>query len=310
MAGFFIESSVAQGNNICPGSENYSPCSCYRSNPNAIPLVSCYGIPLDEVYSVFRRTSTAYLEKFVLELLPSDSTEIIPADLLNNHWTGRIEISCKNGSLRADPQAFRSSKNTTENISINNCDLTGLDFGFLSGFDQLSLTYFSGLSNIGAANWNSFPSLPNLNELTIYKSAGLNEWTGFPRLTRGLDRLYIQECDIQDAAMDRVLNWIAQSSADTLHTLEIEVNYLTTVPLVLRVPSFPKLTNLYLGKQKTAIPVIPIDSLHGFSPYFKLQVADTGINKIDEGAFQGNEFYKSQLKNVNFSIHCYFFSFI
>ena len=287
--GIFIEQSIAQGSDRCPSGEIYFPCECYRNNPSAGLQVICYRIPLEEVYNVFRRTYSTYLERFVLDLLPSESPKIIPADLINNHTADRIEISCKSGSLRADQQAFRSSKNTTTWLIITNCDLTGLDFGFLSGFDQLSLTYFSGLSNIGAANWNSFPSLLSLNELTIYKSAGLNEWTSFPRLTRGLDRVHIQECDIQDAAMDRVLNWIAQSSVDTLLRLEIEINFLTTVPLMLRVPSFSNLKTLYMGKQKTAIPVVPSGSFHGISPYYQLLVEDAGITKIDEGAFQGHK---------------------
>ena len=288
LAGFFIESSIAQG--ICPNGEDYSPCICFRATPTEGVQVLCIGIPLEEVYSVFRRATSDYLERFVLELLPSDSTEIIPADLLNNHQIARIEINCENGSLRADPQAFRSTKTRTTNIFIYNCDLNGSKFEFLSGFDQVYLTYFSGLSNLGLADWNSFPSLPSLKNMNFYQSTGLNEWTSFPQLTRGLDSLYIKESDIQDAAMDRVLNWIAQWSADTLFHLGIEVNYLTTVPMVLRVPSFPKLTRLYLGKQKSAIPVVPSGSFHGFSPYYQLQVTDTGINQIDEGAFQGKTF--------------------
>ena len=49
-------------------------------------------------------------------------------------------------------------------------------------------------------------------------------------MSRTLGGLYFYGNDIQDAAMDRWLNWAVQYSGDTLNQLDIYENDLTLIP--------------------------------------------------------------------------------
>ena len=143
-----------------PNGEDYFPCTC-----NEWGSVFCHNVTFDEIARVFRRTTPAYIYYFSLKPSLADANEMIPPDLLNNHRvTEYLNIYCySNGfSLRVDPQAFRSSKNTTESIHFHYCDTNGFNFQFLSGFDKLIEANFYRLSKVGLADWASFPTLANL----------------------------------------------------------------------------------------------------------------------------------------------------
>ena len=275
----------------CPNGEDYSPCECTRSSPDSLPNIDCRRINLEQVAAVFNRTTAAELDRFSLFL--SDSVQIIPADLLSNHRTRYIRIECPGiieYSLRVDPQAFRSSKDTTQQIDISYCLMNRLDFEFMSGFNRVTETHFSGMSYVNLANWTSFPELPNLDQFSIFSSKGLNDWTTFPKLVKGLSYLSLSYNAIQNDAMDRILNWTVQYSADTLQELYIDQNDLTTIPWQLPVHSFLKLETLGLANQKTGIPFIPNGTFYHLvdrlSLYY-LYSLNAGIQTIQEGAFQG-----------------------
>ena len=234
------------------------------------------------------------MKEFNLRLSSEDANQTIPADLLNNHSAKLIQIYCPSSDyfFSLDPQAFLSSNYTMETIKFYNCDISLLDFYFLSGFEQLSGVYFSGMSNVHLANWLSFPSLPNLVDFNMYFSTGLNEWTAFPNLARGLSALLLYSNEIQDAAMNRILNWAAKYSADTLQTLRLNDNNITKIPVQLQVASpFTKLQILSLQTQKTEIPLIPRGSFYAIPPFI-LAASSNGIANIKDGAFQGNILYK------------------
>ena len=236
--------------------------------------VLCYRIILTKVSNVFKRTPTAELEKFSIYLLPADRNEVIPRDVLNSHRVRNIEITCDDSAnfyLRVDPQAFGSSRNTTRSIHFYHCDMSRLNFDFLTGFHQIHYIWFPRTLNIGLANWASFPLLPSLERFSISYSTGLNEWTTFPKLGRGLNRLELYSNDIQDAAMDRILNWAEQHSADTLEQLKIDGNDLQNIPRQLGFPAlFSKLQYLHLGSQKNGISVIPSGSFYFNSSHITL----------------------------------------
>jgi len=283
-----VKTASAQAD--CPNEENYSPCTCTRSNGGV--HVTCYEIALAEVATVFERTTTADLYQFDLYLSPTDPTKTIPEDLLNNHRTAYIDIYCRpaGSPLIVDSQAFRSSQNLMNEMYLRDCDMNQLNFDFLSGFDKVWHIGFQSMSNVGQANWASLPQLPSFISLYIDRSNGLNEWSAFPQLARGLTYLFFRENDIQDDAMNRILNWTIQYSANTLERISIEGNELTQIPKQLQAPhSFPNLQYLYMGDQKTGIPLITTGSLSCPSNYsnYLLGANNNRITTIEAGAFQG-----------------------
>ena len=284
---FFVDPASAQTN--CPNGEDYSPCECYSRY-----YVSCENVTFAEIASVFRRTTPVDLETFNLYHSPAHDNEMIPADLLNNHRiTKYFNVDClnKDFSFRVDPQAFHSSKGTIEWINFDSCNMSRLDFQFLAGFDRLTDLNFYRLSNVGRANWASFPPLANLTKFRIAYSTGFNEWNNesinIPKMSSKLFYMYLYSNDIQDAAMDRWIDWAAQYAGNTLYQLEINENDLTQIPRQL--PSLTNLRKLNLEKQKRGIPLIPSGSLVGRMSMV-LVAKDNKIETIEQGAFQGYTF--------------------
>jgi len=281
----------------CPNEENYSPCTCTRFNGTGGVQnywVTCTEIALAEVASVFERTTTADLDRFELYLSPTDPTKTIPADLLNNHQTLWTYIYCRpaGSPLIVHSQAFRSSQNLMKQIYLRDCDMSQLNFDFLSGFNKVYDIDFWSMSNVGQANWASLPQLPSFDSLRIYQSTGLNEWISFPQLATEITSLSLSTNDIQDEAMNRILNWTFHYSANTLNYLYMNGNELTQIPKQLQAPhSFPNLRYLYLNDQKTGIPLITTGSLPCSSSYsymdYWLDATNNRITTIEAGAFQG-----------------------
>ena len=307
VAGFFIDSANAQAD--CPNGEDYSPCECSRPpSPGGLPAIICpikIKTNLADVFNTFKRTKTADFETMSISILPQDKmTEmIIPMDLFNNHRARNFEINCgssSNLSLRVDSQAFRSSITTAQSMRLTQCDLNQLSFDFLSGFNQINYIWFPATTNVGLANWNTFPLLHSLNKFAITHSTGLNEWTTFPKLSRGLNHLFLKSNDIQDAAMDRILNWAANYSAETLEELQIDDNDLKNIPRQFQILSFTKLNSFYMNNQKTGIPIIKSGSIR-VSPDVILHAENNKIVTIEEGAFQGN-YIRQRRKNTFFLI--------
>ena len=250
--------------------------------------MTCSEITLAEVSGIFKRKTPANLEGFVLDLSQSDPTKTIPMDLLSDHRTRVVEINCPSSDyfLMIDPQAFRSSKNTTESVNFFLCNMSRLDFDFLAGFDRITYTSFIGMSSFDQADWASFPLLPSLYWIFVYGSKGLNDWTTLPQLARGLTWLQLQASEIQDVAMDRILNWTLQSSADTLQNLIIDGNDLKNIPK--QIPSFLKLQFLYMNDQRAGIPVIPSGSFLCNMQTYRLYALNNGIATIQDNAFLGS----------------------
>ena len=304
--GIFVD-SIHSAKVNCPNGEDYSPCSCGSWSPFIIPSslsfdnissnVECttgYRATLADVSNVFNRTAPSEIRGFMLYLYTqsaTDSRKIIPMDLLSNHRALSIDITCSSStdmSIIINPQAFRSSRNTTRNFMFFFCDISRLSFNFLTGFVQITSILFSTTKHVDQANWASFPtSLPSLETFSISSSTGLNEWTIFPKLSRGLSRLSLHSNEIQDAAMDRIINWTVAYSVDTLESLGIESNNLTNIPSKLQISSFPKLQYLNLDSQENGIRIIPRGSFGFAAPNYTLSADNNKIEIIEDGAFQG-----------------------
>ena len=169
----------------CAG--DYSPCYCEDFT------VYCRDIPAVSVKSAFSRITTSqHLYKFYLFLSadPGDinSTQLM-ADLIGNVTTFQtIDINCwypsyiNQWGLVIDANAFRSTKSVTRELSILNCDLSQLNWSFISNFTNLQSLFLSGNDNF-IASFYTLPSasLPRLTDLAIRASSGLND--GFLNLS-------------------------------------------------------------------------------------------------------------------------------
>jgi len=176
-----------------------------------------------------------------------------------------------------DQNAFRSTRNATTYIGINTCDLSQLNWSFLNGFNILAQVTVGSSSNLHQT-FSSLPELPNLKVLDFYScSGGLNEWTEFPNLVRGLDAFYLWfSTQLSDEAMSRILDWILISSSKTLQKLSIFANDLK---------NFPKEIQLFQGIGKLYIDNNLITTLKtsdlAFSSDNRVDQVDLSFNQIE-----------------------------
>lgn len=274
----------------CPNGTDYSPCSCARRFDGVVSVI-CEEIPLAEVQTIFERNPG--FDLFDLLLYPPASDLIIPANLLgsNHRVTNNIRFYCPYATgdyqLRLDPYAFNSSKNSLLTITTYHCDLARLDFDFLSGFDQLDSIDIYYSSSVHLARWGTMPALPSLSSLGVVESSDLNSWTIFPSLTVGLDFIFLINDGITDLAMERILNWVLQSSKTTLTSLSVNDNSLTRIPP--QVAAFPRLTLLSFDGQATppGISSILAKDLNFSTPISYLSAISSGISYIENGTFGG-----------------------
>lgn len=293
-----IGSALGQAG-VCPNGEDYRPCTCHHYSYG--DEVYCNNVPLAEVANVFKRTTPAELYRFDLYLpRTEEASHTLPAHLLNNHRvTFRIELHCPTShdhKLFLHPDAFLLSRESAQLLWIYDCDTTGLDFEFLYGFDALRYIYLYYSSNVHLAQWATLPELLQLTRLYVINSTGLNEWTQFPTLARGLTDFILDNDNINDVAMDRILSWAAESSANSLKYLSIPQNDLTRIPSQ-AISRFTLLEQLFLGNQRRGIPVIPAGALSFQSRISQLGINSDGVSTIEPGAFQGNIFERQIVQN-------------
>ena len=146
----------------CP---NLSPCTCYKYIDNTI-YVECDEAPMEEIKIVFSRISPPIEIDYLTLYIRPPPGDSIPADLLGqSRVRGELEIIGQYDLpplLRVDPNAFRSSSDSLQSISFSRLDSRLLDFGFLSGFRNLSELSISVVTNL----YRSLPTLPALPALT------------------------------------------------------------------------------------------------------------------------------------------------
>lgn len=199
-------------------------------------------------------------------------------------------------NLAADSNAFRSTKNYTENIEFTKIDCELLDLSFLSGFEQVSVVEFKDVTNLNRC-FPSLPPLPNLSKLSIDDSK-ITEFTGdfkFPNLSIGLKTFdMVSHYDDRgemwnDSTISNILDWLLLSSANTLvelnlYNFEIQnIRKLSEVPR--QIPHFKALKRLLLPDNK--ISTIRIGQLSFSVPVSNLDLEDSNIKQIDPGSFQG-----------------------
>ena len=145
-----------------------------------------------------------------------------------------------------DAEAFVSSWNFTKKFVIRYSNV-GLmkSFDFLAGFNQLKEIQFLQSVNFSLPY---LPPLPSLVSLVLYQTTGINKWTYFPNLTKGLEKITLIYVQLNDKTADRFVELILNSSSKyTLKQLIFQhEKSLTQIPHMVKY--FPNLDRITFGK--------------------------------------------------------------
>ncbi len=245
--------TTAQEYQLCP--ENLSPCTCENDYGDRV-IVHCFDVPMEEVKTVFNKTNSP-IDIYDLYLTIRLSGDFIPADLLGQSKIfGYLKLfgytygdGRNQSSVTVDPNAFRSSNNSLSVLHLANIDTSQLDFGFLTGFQNLTLLYFEYLVTNFDRSLPTLPSdsLPSLTNLIFYGSPDLNkafDSGDFFLHGNGVTDLTIWNCGLDEIGFAKLLDWLLPSSAQTLRTFEIDGNGIRSTP-----EQMASLTNLSLCLQ-------------------------------------------------------------
>lgn len=193
---------------------DYTPCD--HSDGDVV----CNQVSLETVQRIFHRTSLPSLASVTITLQPYIFTEtFIPKDIFGTKRIQNIKLQHPYGffanrsiSLQVDANAFQSTKNYTDKLTIEMIDCTLLDLAFLSGFDKLTKLNFVNTYNIQ----HCLPTLPPLPRLTFLEfdyCAWMNELIIFPTLKNGLKNVKFigdvnnNHVEINDETVDRLMDW-------------------------------------------------------------------------------------------------------
>ena len=288
----------------CPQGEDFSPCTCDGGDNTTLEgpswSIFCIRVHLVEVRSIFNRANEALnLTRF--ELIPSpigDGILSIPVDVLGQKVkvTQKLNLFCPNRDYRLmiDREAFRSSKSSTKEVIIGNCNLSRLEWHFLIGFDDLESLSILSSTNLHQIKWADLPALPELSIFRIRQSQGLNEFSQTkslqqfrPTFVHGLTEVYLGSNGLRDQGLDQILSWISNSSAGSLKVLGLDNNALNRIPSHI-VSRFKKLEDLDVSYNK--IQKIPRGMFNFSSPVKRLDLSMCPLNNLEPDAFQGKIF--------------------
>lgn len=272
----------------CPGAEDYTPCTCQGCRGTW--RLTCDGVTANELRDVLRKTTVTVFQAVDISLSKESSAanlEDIPMDVLEGKRASSIRLACsaREHQLRVDAEAFASTKQSTNRFEINHCDLSKLNLTFLADFNEITSFNLINSTHVHLA----LPSLPKLRNLTswfgISYCSGLNELRDYPPpLAAGLGVLYLTKSEMNDDAMDRMLDWILSSSKDTLWAIHMNDNHLTRMPKQLS--SFTQLSTVHADGN--AISVVSTDSVvFTGSTLISLSLHNCKIELIQPNAFKG-----------------------
>ncbi len=208
---------------------------------------------------------------------------------MNNQTAGYISITCPTATadrkyqLEADLESFRSNRQSTTSFSIIGCDLNLLNLNFLAGFENLSGLFFDYSTDV-QTSLMSLPVLPALSDLAFGHCPDFGSTNSFPTLSNGIALLSLNDNEWNDERMSRILDWILESSIDSLLELFIYGDALTVPPQ--QITRFKRLNFLWL-RDNTAPLTLKRGSLSFQFPVYVLDVSNNPQLIIEAEAFQG-----------------------
>ena len=280
----------------CPNIEDISPCGClYNIDDNSYEIICNTLLTMEQIRNTFKIIpGDADMSRIFLRLQATES--FVPNNIFDGHRVvGNLELS-GNYSFpnlvlpEIHPDAFHSSRNSTNGFRIYSCDLKQLKFKFLTGFNQLK---FLSIWNCVNVHLSDLPSLTNLIYLQIIDCEGLNDWAVFPILTKGLDRLDLDKNNLSNNGTHKILEWILNKSPSnqTLRILKLSRNYLTRIPH--QFIYFTRLEEIYLNHQNEP-GFSSLETLSVSVSLRYLNLDSCNIKHIEPGAFQGIYLPKKQ----------------
>ena len=292
--------AAAQTTGSCD--QDYSPCLCRYGNPTDETgiYVTCTTTATVAVMAVFNRTDAMELQYFAL-LNFKDGQDGIPDNLLVNKVTARLIIECGDFlPMYVSENAFNSTKGFSNSFEMSGCNLSNSSMSFLDGFSQLLSVTVDATSSMGLI-FPSFPvRLPKLTTLTFSNGIGWNKLIRSPQPLKAekLTKFYLTgSADMNDEAMDIVMNWAVISFKSTLESLNIISNNLTQIPR--QIESFDQLSYVDLRGNSFSL-VLTRSIVMKAVDIFLVSLSNCQISEIQPSAFQGTSinFLSNIIRNI------------
>ncbi len=229
-----------------------------------------------------------YINYLTLYLPASSDTEELPENLLSGRKVTNLYIYCPNSRsmrLKAHIDSLRSSENHTRSFYMTYCDMTEMDYAFLTNFNTLDHFGLYTASNIQTLE--SLPPLDRLTDLYIRGCAGFDGMNFPAESLYNLTKLYLEDNnkELGDIQLEPILNAIESSvAAQTLTTLSLKNNFLKFIPAQILLMTGLKI----LTVEGNQISVIQKDSLQDIQ---ELRLNRIGLTQIWPGAFIGQYYF-------------------
>lgn len=267
----------------CPASLVSLGCIC----DDFLENVKCLVFHTANISDAMQNEKSRLFVSFFVGMSPFDNGEI-PPEVLGNSATISMHFLCfGNQKLVFHPYALSSSMAYMEELRIEHCDLSLTNFTFLTGFDRLKKIEIFQSTNITFANWATLSHIPSFS--IALKKSSLKEWKSdnFPVPVNGFHEAIFESTDLNDSAIDQVLDLLLKSSANTLRKLELMHNNLTRIP--------PKISFFSVLEEFVLIGIQPPSGLgilqadgplsNAAKTLSKIDLSMTGIVSIQPGAF-------------------------
>ena len=267
----------------CPNGQDYWPCVCFGYNK-----LSC-SVHSTIVVALFEKNPAANLDILFLQSQPRTDL-VIPANLMGNHTVNFLELQCSRvtneakSKLIIDQAAFYTSRHYIRQISIQECDLSNLNFIFLLEFNHLFDLIIEKATNIGLAGWSNMPSLPELSglKITAEKSADWKGWIdNLPNMLKTLLVVQLDGTRFGDEETDRVMNWLANSTL--LQSFQMLDTSLTRIPS--QISTFKSLFNLKLSCEQSIIDEVSLKNAPNSLNF--VEIENCRVRRIEPGTLHG-----------------------
>lgn len=289
----------------------FYPCQSSSSTLESTKKVICNGISVEKVKEAFQLAKTKKIGSFFLKTRTRDRK--IPAGITGQHKIGKITLECpsrKTNPLIVDPAAFNSTKSSTVELNVKNCDLQKLDWSFLKNFSYLTTLNIFSSSNLHLTFYTlPTATLKNLRVFFLNTVMGLNGFKttnlAFPAPPpSGLSTLWIWYCyDFDSPALQIFLaKWVTPTSALSLSSFHLGANSFTEFPSEIKKYTEVQSFGIWANAKPLNIPKGSFD-FRGEINFVDLDLSK--ISFISPGAFKGNfVLHNNLIVRKNFNSKC------
>lgn len=270
---------------------DFSPCECYQKPGQSQVICSAVNMTLVRDGPLSRVENFDFYELYLSPL----KGDFIPANFIQSaiQRIQTLTIDCfaiiPDVLIQVDPLAFESDLESSEYDSIGLSRCYFPDLNFFSGIKKACQLLFSYNSNVHDI-LQSIPIEFQLDSMSFQSCDNLDLTYRFPSLIYGLAELIMNfNSDFSDDAMDRYLQWMVSTSADTLVRLDISSNELTKIP-TLPLSRLNNLISVNLNNNPFQSGILQKGSLSFAYPLSSISLYSCKIKTIEPGAFEGKFF--------------------